>query len=107
MGSLGKLLAFDDLWTAIAPLLPSEPPKPKGGRLRLADRAALTAILFVLKCGLLWEMLPADMGCGASMSCWRRLRDWQEAGIWTALHRVLLERLQAVGQIHWRRAGLG
>jgi hypothetical protein len=31
----------DELWTIIAPLLPPEPPKPKGGRLRIPDRACL------------------------------------------------------------------
>ena len=103
---MAKLLVSDDLWAAIAPLMPPERAKPKGGRPRLADRAALTGILFVLKSGLPWEMLPAEMGCGAGMSCWRRLRDWHEAGVWTALHRVLLERLQAAGQIDWRRAAL-
>ena len=103
---MAKLLVSDDLWAAIAPLLPPEPPKPKGGRPRLPDRAALTGILFVLKSGLPWEMLPAEMGCGSGMSCWRRLRDWQDAGVWAALHRVLLEHLQAAGQIDWRRAAL-
>ena len=103
---MAKLLVPDDLWAAIAPLLPPEPPKPKGGRPRLSNRAALTGILFVLKTGLPWEYLPAEMGCGSGMSCWRRLRDWQEAGVWAALHRVLLERLHDAGQIDWRRASL-
>ena len=48
-----------------APLLPPEPPKPKGGRPRVSDRAALTGILFVLKTGIPWEYLPAEMGAGA------------------------------------------
>ena len=65
---MAKLLVSDDLWAAIAPLLPPEPPKPKGGRPRLPDRAALSGILFVLKPGLPWEMLPADMSCGSGMS---------------------------------------
>ncbi len=103
---MAKALVSDDLWAAIAPLLPPEPPKPKGGRPRLPDRAALTGILFVFKSGLPWEMLPAEMGCGSGMSCWRRLRDWQEAGVWAALHRALLERLRAAGQIDWSRAAL-
>ena len=103
---MAKLLVPDDLWSAIEPLLPRERPKPKDGRPRLPDRAALTGILFVLRSGLPWEMLPAEMGCGSGMSCWRRLRDWQEAGVWAALHRALLERLQAAGQIDWRRAAL-
>ena len=96
---MAKPLVSDDLWAAIEPLLPPERPKPKGGRPRLADRAALTGIVFVLVSGIPWERLPAEMGCGCGMSCWRRLRDWQAAGVWAALHRLLLERLQAAGQI--------
>ena len=68
-------LVSDELWAAIAHLLPLEPPKPKGGRPRLADRAALTGILFVLKRGMPWEMLPQELGYGSGMTCWRRLRD--------------------------------
>ncbi|CCD03895.1 transposase (fragment), partial (plasmid) [Azospirillum baldaniorum] len=40
-------LVCDALWAIIEPLIPPEPPKPKGGRPRLCDRAALTGILFV------------------------------------------------------------
>jgi transposase len=101
---MARPLVPDDLWAAIAPLLPPVRSKPKGGRPSIPDRATLTGILFVLKSGLPWEMLPAEMGCGSGMSCWRRLRDWQAAGVWAALHRVLLERLQGAGQIDWRRA---
>lgn len=103
---MAKPLVSDDLWAAIEPLLPPEQPKPKGGRPRLADRAALTGIVFVLVSGIPWERLPAEMGCGCGMSCWRRLGDWQAAGVWAALHRLLLEWLQAAGQIDWRRAAL-
>ena len=66
---MAELLVPDDLWAAVAPLLPPEPAKPKGDRPRLADRAALTGILFVRKSGLPWEMLPAEMGCGSGMGC--------------------------------------
>lgn len=103
---MARPLVPDDLWAAVAPLLPPSRPRPKGGRPPIPDRAALTGILFVLKSGVPWEMLPAEMGCGSGMSCWRRLRDWQEAGVWAALHRVLLERLHGSGQLDWRRAAL-
>ena len=66
---MAKELLPDALWARIAP----EPPKPKGGRPRVSDRAALTGILFVLKTGIPWEYLPAEMGCGSGMTCWRRL----------------------------------
>lgn len=62
-------------------LLPAALTYPRGGRPRVEDRAALTGTLFVLRSGLPWEMLPAEMGCDAGMTCWRRLRDWHEAGV--------------------------
>jgi transposase len=83
-----------------------ERPKPKGGRPPVPNRAALTGILFVLRSGIPWEMLPAELGCGSGMTCWRRLRDWQAAGVWHGLHRALLDRLGAAKRIDWSRAAL-
>jgi transposase len=104
---MSKPLVSDELWAIIAPLLPPEPAKPKGGRPRsVSDRAALTGILFVLKSGIPWEMLPQEMGCGSGMTCWRRLRDWQRAGVWKRLHHLIVQRLQDVGRIDWERASL-
>jgi transposase len=103
---MSKELVSDELWEIIEPLLPEEPPKPKGGRPRIDDRAALTGIVFVLKSGIPWEMLPKEMGCGSGSTCWRRLRDWQEAGVWEELHRVLLNRLGEADRIEWERASL-
>lgn len=100
------LLVPDDLWAIVEPLLPPEPPKPKGGRPGVPDRAALTGIIFVLKSGIPWEMLPRELGCGSGMTCWRRLRDWQDAGVWDRLHRNLLDRLGAANRIDWSRASL-
>ena len=99
-------MVTDELWEIIEPLLPEEPPKPRGGRPRVPDRAALTGIVFVLKTGIPWEMLPKEMGCGSGSTCWRRLRDWQEAGVWRRLHRVLLDRLGEADKIDWSRASL-
>ena len=103
---MAKLLVSDDLWAHIAPLLPPVRPRPKGGRPSVPHRAALTGILFVLKTGMPWEDLPAEMGCGCGMTCWRRLHEWHQHGVWANLHRVLLERLEATGQLDWSRAAL-
>ena len=69
-----KPLVTDELWSVVQPLLPAEPPKPKGGRPRVPDRACLAGILLVLKTGIPREYLPREMGCGSGMTCWRRLR---------------------------------
>jgi transposase len=70
------------------------------------DRAALAGIIFVLKSGIPWEMLPLEMGCGSGVTCWRRLRDWQQAGVWARLQHVLLNRLGEADQIDWNRASM-
>ena len=101
-----QLLVSDELWALVAPLLPPEPPKPKGGRPRVPDRAALSGIIFVLKTGIPWELLPPEMGCGSGVTCWRRLRDWQEAGVWDRLHQTLLDRLGEADRIDGSRASL-
>lgn len=101
---MSKPLVSDDLWAIVSPLLPTEPPKPKGGRPRVPDRACLTGIIFVLKTGIGWEDLPVEMGCGSGVTCWRRLRDWQAAGVWDRLHQALLDRLGAADRIDWSRA---
>ena len=103
---MAKALLPDDLWAVVAPLLPPEPPKPRGGRPRVPDRAALTGIIFVLKSGIPWAMLPPGLGCGSGVTCWRRLRDWQAAGVWDELRRALLDRLGGADRIDWSRAAL-
>ena len=103
---MARPLLSDELWALIEPLLP--PPKPRRyrypGRKPIDSRKALTGILFVLKSGIPWEMLPQEMGCGSGMTCWRRLRDWQQAGVWEKLHEVLLAKLRAADEIDWSRA---
>jgi transposase len=99
-------LVGDRLWARIVTLLPKRRCTPKGGRPPVPDRAALAGILFVLRSGIPWEMLPQEMGCGSGMTCWRRLRDWNEAGVWRRLHQVLLEEHNAASAIDWSRAAL-
>ena len=82
MTGMAKPLVSDGLWAVVEALLPRRRAQPKGGRPFVPDRAALTGIVFVLKTGIPWEYLPQEMGCGSGMTCWRRLRDWQRAGVW-------------------------
>lgn len=72
----------------------------------MPDRAGLSGMRFVLPSGIPWEMLPQELGGGSGMTCWRRLRAWQDAGVWDRWHRVLLDRLGPADQIDWRRAAV-
>ena len=101
---MAKELVSDALWERIKDFIPPKKPQPKGGRPWLVDRAVLTGIIFVLRSGIPWEMLPKEMGCGSGMTCWRRLRDWYKAGVWEKLHKALLCELQANHKIDWSLA---
>lgn len=104
---MAEPLVSDELWSRIEPLIPKKKaPTSRGGRPPLPDRAALTGIIFVLKSGIPWEMLPKEMGCGSGMTCWRRLRDWQAAGVWDRLHELLLAELREADMIDWSRAAV-
>src|SRR5947207_15902354 len=103
---MAKPLLDDALWQLIEPLLP----EPKARRLRfpgrkpIDNRKALTGILFVLKTGIGWEDLPQEMGCGCGMTCWRRLRDWQHAGVWDQVKQLLLDHLRDADKLDFSRA---
>jgi transposase len=99
-------LVDDALWARIEPLLPKRRSRRRqyAGRKPIPDRAALTGILFVLRSGIPWNMLPKEMGCGSGSACWRRLARWQRAGVWKRLHTVLLTELGRRGQLDLHRA---
>ena len=84
-----------------------EPPKSRGGRPRGPDCASLGGIIFVLRTGCPWRLLPKKLGCGNGTTCWRRLRDWQEAGVWQQLHQMLLNWLGDEAAIAWCRTSVG
>jgi len=94
----------DELWGEIAPLLPREPPKPKGGRPRIPDRKCLVGIVFVLRTGCAWNDLPAELGCGDGTTCWRRFRQWTRAGVWSAVWQCVLGALGKEGRVDLSRA---
>jgi transposase len=100
-----KLLVTDELWQRLEPLLPPPPPRRFRfpGRKRLDYRNILTGILFVLKTGIAWGDLPAELGCGCGKTCRHYLRLWHRAGAWRELHHLLLTELNGAGQIDWGR----
>ena len=93
-------LLDDELWRLIEPLLPVRKRRFRHpGRKRLDDRLTLAGILFVLRTGIAWQQLPQELGYGSGMTCWRRLKEWQQAGVFQALHERLLAQLHAAGRL--------
>src|SRR5947209_1105277 len=105
-GQAMKTLVTEALWERLQPLLPP-PPRRRfrfPGRKPLDYRQVLTGILFVLKTGIAWDDLPAELGCGCGKTCRRYLRRWYRAGVWQRLHALLLAELNGADQIDWERA---
>lgn len=100
----------DDLWERIQPLLPKPPRRRRRypGRKRIDDRKVLTGIIFVLRTGIPWREMPAELGCGSGMTCLRRLKRWHRSGhrsgIFQKLYEVLLAELNGADKIDWSRA---
>ncbi len=89
----------DEFFDAVAHHLPPEKPVgPKGGRPRVGHRTALRVIWFVLTAGTRWEDVPAELGC-SGRTAHRRLRAWEEAGIWDRLHAELLSLLKKADKL--------
>ena len=89
----------DELWRRLAPLLPPRPRRVRyPGRRPVDDRTALAGIVCVLRTGVAWRDLPTTVSC-FGVTCWRRLADWQAAGVWQAVHERLLAELYAAGRL--------
>jgi transposase len=101
----GTITVDDGLWDRLEALIPVKRRRFRSpGRKRLDDRRAMNGILFVLHTGIAWRHLPQELGYGSGVTCWRRLREWQHAGVWERLHRGLLAELDRVGEIDWSTA---
>lgn len=91
-------LLTDELWSTVEPLLPKHKPSPKGGHPRCNDRQCLEGILYVLRGGIAWRLLPQEFGVSSS-TCWRRYDQWTKANVWDKVHRKLLSELGQRGAL--------
>src|SRR5881398_1171961 len=103
--SVAPWVVSDARWERIEPLLPQVERRFRfPGRKRVPDRQALQGILFVLYTGIAWRHLPLELGFGSGSTCYRRMVEWQQAGVWERVHALLLAELQAAGELEWSRA---
>lgn len=95
----------DELWDEIEPLIPRRERRFRyPGRRRYDERACLEGILTVLRYGIPWDALPAEPGLPSGKTCWRRLDEWERAGVWSKLLARLQARLAEQEQLDWSRA---
>jgi transposase len=108
MTTLADDLVPDELWALVEPPLPVPPRPPYGGRRRaVSDRACFAAIVFMARTSTPWRLLPArELGCGSPATCWCRLAEWANAGVFDQLHLEVLDRLGEQGKVDWSRAGV-
>ncbi|WP_091216539.1 IS5 family transposase [Geodermatophilus siccatus] len=101
-------LISDELWALVEPLVPPRRPAIHGrtGRPRTSDRDVLEGIAFVLSTGIGWTKLPTELGYGSGWTCWRRLHEWADAGVFDRLHTAVLDQLGSEGRLDWSRANL-
>lgn len=99
-----KRLVLDGLWDLTAPLIPEHARRAHGGGIaRVEDRQVFTAIVFVLPTGCAWRHLPPVFGV-SHQTAHRRFTEWSEAALWAKLHRAVIDRRGATGDIDWTRA---
>ncbi|MDP9433731.1 MAG: transposase [Actinomycetota bacterium] len=88
----------DERWELVEPMIPPVRQPERQGRRPVPDQVCFNAIVFVLVTGIAWAHLPRELGCSGT-TAWRRLRDWQRAGVWERLHGALLDRVNGAGAI--------
>jgi transposase len=103
-----KPLLTDAQWKKIEPLLPKTKSPRHGkrrGRPPKPQRVVLEGILWIVQTGARWRDLPRDFGVSPSV-CWKRLRAWEEQGIWLRLWRAFLSKLDQRGRLDWQESFL-
>jgi transposase len=88
---------LDAMYERVAPLLPANPPQPKGGRPFADNKACFAGIVYQLRNAIRWNDMPKEYPSG--VTCWRRFDKWTELGLWTAIHQIILHELEEAGKL--------
>lgn len=90
----------DELWQLIEPILPPDKPLGANGRPRVPNRIVLNGILYVLRTGCQWKMVPHEYSSGST--CHLRFQSWVRAGLFARIGRACLEHYDDLQGIDWR-----
>ena len=94
-----EVFVTDAQWEKIKPFLPKRRPSARGGRPPVDDRACLEGILWVLRSGARWRDLPERYP--SPSTCWRRLVEWEDAGVLVKVWHSFLDTLDEQGLLDW------
>ena len=89
----------DKLWNEIRPILPKEKPFKTIGRPIVPYRKVLDGILYILRTGCQWKMLPSEFGSGST--CHRRFQEWNKLDVFKKTWVKLLKSYDGLVGINW------
>ncbi|GAA1606691.1 hypothetical protein GCM10009804_73400 [Kribbella hippodromi] len=88
--ALSKRLVTDELWSVVAPLLPSFSSRPQGGGTAPIDaRTVFTAVVYVLTSDCAWRQLPPTFSISQA-TAHRHFHAWTKCGLWSRLRKTVL-----------------
>ena len=89
----------DELWNEIKKILPKEKSSETVGRPIVPYRKVLDGILYVLRTGCHWKMLPKEHGSGST--CHRRFQEWNRLDVFKKTWVKLLKIYDDLIGINW------
>lgn len=104
MAGRNAWLLSDEQWQRVQKLLPQHERSPRGGRPRAEDRPCFEGILWVLHSGARWKDLPERFP--SPSTCWRRLVEWEDAGVFVELWHAFIDTLDEQGLVDWEEVFL-
>lgn len=96
---MARELVPSALWKRVKRFIPPEAEKPSGGRPRASARSCLVGIMYVLRTGSAWNTMPAELSAAAPTTCWRRHKEWIDAGVWDQIWGAALAFLNRKGHV--------
>jgi transposase len=89
----------DELWDEIKKVLPKEKSSKTVGRPIVPYRKVMDGILYVLRTGCQWKMLPKEHGSGST--CHRRFQEWRGMDVFKKTWIKLLKIYDGKIGINW------